>query len=377
VHRHLEFYGGAENIVVKLASYLNKKGIENSIVALSPLPSYLKESKELDIIIPKKKFRHKLRAISIRDSFETLSEIRALRSIVRRIMHHYDVINPHNFPATWSFFPNHKPSVWMLNEPIGLWHNVNPSIGSKMLNNILTTMDRFVVNRYIDIVCVADEFNANRFHTIYGRRAEIVPYGIEYDIFSNGHEADVVQKFNLDASFVIIQVGQITSSKNQFASVKAVEQLKEQIPSVKLVLAGVGDPPYEKRLRDYIREKKLERNVIFTGHVPKYVVSDLYHASDVAVFPVESQGGFLSPFEALCASKPIIVSTRITAKSIIEKAGIGLVSDDLVSSILDVYKNPKHFTKMAEKGKRFVTENLTFERYGHRMLELFEMCTRK
>lgn len=373
----MEFFGGAETVVIKLASLLKKRGIENSVVALSAPPSHIAEKENLEIITPKKKFRHKLRAITFHDSLESLNEIQALRKIVRGIMHQFDVINVHNFPANWSFFPDHKPNVWLLNEPIGLWHNVNPSLGSRILNAAALTADRYVVNKYIDAICVADEVNARRCQALYGRQPEVFPYGIEYELFSKGNGEKARRMFNLDGNFVLIHVGQITPSKNQFASVKAVDILRKYISNIKLVLAGIGDPPYVSILKNYINERQIDEHIIFTGHLSKEMLSDLYHASDVALFPIGPQGGFLSPFEALSASKPIIVSKQIGIANIVEKEGIGIVTDDLINSVLNFYSNPKLAVEMAEKGRQFVAKNLTYEIFCNRMLGVFEKVLEK
>jgi glycosyltransferase involved in cell wall biosynthesis len=372
VHRHLGFYGGAETVVIRLATLLKKKGIENSIIALSSPPPHVKETEDLDIITPEKEFTHKLRAITLSDCLESLNEIKTLRKLVHRNMERFDVINLHNFPANWSLFPDHKPSVWLLNEPIGLWHNVNPSLSAKVLNTVALKLDRFVVNSSIDVICVADKLNASRCQALYGRQPEIFPYGIEYELFSKGDCENAFEKFDLEGSFVLIHVGQITPSKNQLASVKAVDKLKDLIPNIKLVLAGVGDPPYMSVLKEYILERKIDKYIIFAGHIPKQMLSDLYHASDVAVFPIGSQGGFLSPFEALSACKPIVVSTRIGIADIIRREEIGIVTENLTDSVLEIYNDPKPYVHMAEKGKQYVAKNLNYETFCNRMLAVFE-----
>jgi glycosyltransferase involved in cell wall biosynthesis len=164
----------------------------------------------------------------------------------------------------------------------------------------------------------------------------------------------------------------LSPAKNQLESVKAVERLKEAIPNIRLLLVGAGVGSYERVLRRYVCEKSLQSYVKFLGFQPREVIRDLYHISDIIVHPVKEQGGWLTPFEALCAAKPIVVSHQMTAADIIKKENIGVVTDDLVSAILQIYRSPKEYRRMGLKGQRYVAENLSWESFGRRMLSLFE-----
>jgi len=59
VHPHMSLYGGAELVIVKLANYLTKNGIKNSILTLSMLDEIKKELKGTELIIPKGKKEEK------------------------------------------------------------------------------------------------------------------------------------------------------------------------------------------------------------------------------------------------------------------------------------------------------------------------------
>jgi glycosyltransferase involved in cell wall biosynthesis len=125
-----------------------------------------------------------------------------------------------------------------------------------------------------------------------------------------------------------------------------------------------------------VQDLELERRVIFTGHLVRTLVRDLYAACDVCLFPVKPQGGWLSPFEALCAGKPVVVSTQMTAAELIRKNKIGTVTDDFTKVVLDIYNNPEKYRQMAMRGKRWVKENLSWNNFCRKMLEIFEQ-TRK
>lgn len=146
--------------------------------------------------------------------------------------------------------------------------------------------------------------------------------------------------------------------KNQLESVKALKALKGGIPGVKIVLAGSGESDYESMLRGYIRENGLEEDVLFAGHLDRKRLRVLMHASDVLLHPIKEQGGWLSPFEAICAGMPVIVSAEMTASDIIKKENIGVVTGNYADAVLEIYKNPDFFRKMSQKGRELIQKDL-------------------
>jgi len=296
-----------------------------------------------------------------------------LRKYVHKYRKEYDVINVHNFPAEYAIFPFTKNVVWMCNEPpMQLYLMQNLKFPTNFIANLTRSFDKFLVKNYVKYSVVSDEFNFKRFEKIYGIKAEIINYGIDYEFFSKGNKENVEKKYDLKNNFVLIQVGTLTPLKNQIESIKVVEKLKNKIPNIKLLLVGWGDEEYKQYLENYVRKNKLEKHVVFTGHLSREVIRDLYKACDVALFPIKSQGGWLSPFEALCSGIPIITSSFITSSNIIKENEIGIVTNNFSEAIMKVYKNREIFGKMADKGKKFVEEKLTWNNFSQKMLNLFE-----
>lgn len=370
VYPHMALYGGAELVIVKLANYLTEKGIENAILSLSVLDEIKKELKGTKLITIKDKKPDK-KGLSKFMNFA--SETMLLQRNVNKLRKDYDVINVHNFPAEYSLFPFAKNSVWMCNEPpMQLYLMKNLSLPTRIAARVVEKFDKFLVKNYIKYSVVADEFNAQRFRKIYGIEPEIINYGIDYEFFSKGNTDSVRKIFGLKDSFNLIHVGTLTPLKNQMESIRVVEKLKNKIPNIKLLLVGWGEENYEMVLRKYVKEKKLEKTIVFTGHLKRNVIRDLYKACDAALFPIKSQGGWLSPFEALCSGIPIIVSSSITSSDIIKMNGIGIVTNDFSAAVLNIYKNRKKYKIMGERGRKWVKENLTWDKFSKKMLEVFE-----
>ena len=366
VYPKFYIYGGAELVVVNLANYLTKKGIQNAILTTSMLSVVEKDLSGTKIIIqplPKTLF-----------NILRLKEILALHKGISNNLNDFDLINLHNYPAELSIFPLQKPSVWMCNEPpeIVLRLNLEPSPLLKLVKRAILAFDKFIVNRYIKNTIVADEFNAKRFEKLYGLKPEIINYGIDYQFFSQGNPEKVKKKYSLNNNFIILQVGVLTPFKNQIESIKTIEKLKNKIPHLKLILAGLAENKYNLTLEKYIRDKNLGKYLIFTGQLNREEIRDFYHICNILLHPIKSQGGWLAPFEALCAKKPIVVSPEMTASEIIKREKIGIVTNDYSKTIMEIYRNTNKYLKMGKRGGEWVKTNLNWDTFCQKNLNLFQ-----
>ncbi len=364
----MTFYGGAEVVIVRLLNYLTKKGIESTLLTMNIAPEIRREIKGSGVVVLKKSF---LTGHGVPYSLTIFPTVYALTKYLKRNEKKFDVINVHNFPAEMVTAFTEKRVVWMCNEPPQL-NFAGPSIIEKSIGEAIVKIEKLVAKN-IDCVVVADDFNAERFERIYKKKPEVVPYGVDCDLFEGGNAERARRKFGLKKDeFTMVQVGMITPFKNQMESVRATASLKKEIPKIKLVLAGKGEGDYEEALKKKIKTLGLEKNVIFTGHVSRADVRDIYAASDVAVFPVRLQGGWLSPFEALCAEVPIVVSKEMTAQEFIANNKIGIVTDDFHGAVLKVREDPAKYRKMAKLGHAWVKKNLTWDKFCERMVECFQ-----
>nr|QBM01210.1 bifunctional protein GlmU [uncultured archaeon] len=371
VHTQMKFLGGAELLIVELCNWLTKRGIKNDILALSKSEEVEQSLIDTRIIIPSHNID--LQPPGFKNTKEIMQFIKIYRKELKKISGNYDVINFHNFPATWTLFPKKKPCVWMLNEIPNLWSKPNARFILKMLNKLRNWLDKFIVRNSVDIICTADEFNRTKAKERYKKDTRIVYYGVNYDFFSRGNTKRAKKKFNLKNRFVILQSGMIIDTKNQLESVKTINKIKNKIPLVLLILAGkIADERYKKIIDDYIRENKLEKNVLFAGNLNREDLRDLYKASDVGLFPIGKQGGWLAPFEMLCSSNPIIVSEDMGASSVIKRNNLGIVTKDYPKALLEIYKNKKKYKKQAQDSSLFIKKDLSWEIFADKMIRAYK-----
>ncbi len=362
-------YGGAELVIVKLSNYLSANGIEHALLTTNIIPEIENDLKNTEII--KAPFE-------VRNNWSDLAKnIWFLNKGIRRNIAGFDVINAHNAPAELAAVAQGKPVVWLCNEPPevllgGSTHR--EGLLKRFTKNVFYGFDKQVVKRFIKNVVVADEFNAQRFKRLYGIEPDIIPYGINYDFFSLPPE-NLTRR--ADGRFTVLHVGIINPLKNQLASLKAINILRRDIPEILLILAGHQEDHYYAEVKEYINEHELKPYVEFTGHINRDRLRELFYSSGVLLHPIKSQGGWLTPFEALSAALPIVASKDMTAASIIECENIGVVTDNFAEAILDVYKSYDKYKEQAGRGRLYVKNNLTWNNFSSSMVKSFEKaCNR-
>lgn len=366
----MSVYGGAELVIVRLANHLTRQGVGNTLLTTAIPPVMRAELDGTEIRVVERQTPSLTRRIT---RALGLDDVAALRRELGRISAAYDVVNIHNFPAELAATACRRPVVWLCNEPprISLRVDMEKRMIPRLVMEAFLRHERRVVRRRVDLAVVADPFNARRFESLYGCVPEIVPYGIDGRYFVKGDGAAARARFGLDERFTLLQVGMITPLKNQMESIRTLRQVKAEIPDARLVLAGAGEPAYLDEVRRFIRDNDLAGDVVITGHVDRAAVRDLYHAADLLIHPIRTQGGWLSPFEAVSAGLPVVVSEEMTAADLVRDHGLGIVTGDYSAAVLEIRRNASAYREAARAGRDWVAENLSWDRCCTQMTGLF------
>lgn len=373
VHPHLTIFGGAEILLCHFSQELKKFGIEVKLVTLSLSEECNKRfNKCIKFILPKNEYPYKIRSTGFSQAVGLIPEIIQLKKLIKAEVAAVDIINVHNFPSTWTICDGlDKPVVWTCNEPPALWNNPSPSLILKTAFTIGSYLDKRKIKKYIDTIIVSDNVNSERVIDLYGVKPEIINYGVDYAFFSERVKTTIRQEYAIENAIILLQVGLFSPQKNQLQSIRLLHEIRDNFPNVKLLLAGQGGNDYEKEVKQYAKEHSLEEQVLFLGHVDRERIRELYQIADIALFPTKAQGGWLSPFEAISASVPTIVSPELTSSSIIKNNNLGYVTEDYANVVTDIIESYARAKQMVEIAKQWVQDNLSWERYTKEMIEVF------
>jgi glycosyltransferase involved in cell wall biosynthesis len=209
----------------------------------------------------------------------------------------------------------------------------------------------------------------------YGRDAHVAYTGVDYNYFTQGmDQAEAKKRFRLDDSYVLLHVGFMVKRKNQILSMRAVKRLLREMPDLKLVLVGEG--PREPSLREEVKRLGLNERVIFMGSVDEETLRALYYACDINLYPTEDQTFGLVPFEAVVCGKASVVSGCSGAARLLKDIDAAVIVnptvEEIVENIRRIRREKLDVEVMVNRGKRFVSENLTWETYSKLVAVILE-----
>ncbi|MEW6182293.1 MAG: glycosyltransferase [Bacillota bacterium] len=151
-------------------------------------------------------------------------------------------------------------------------------------------------------------------------KVRTMPTGINLKTFRGGDREGFRKRFGIEADEqVMVYVGRLAKEKNIGFLLRTVGLMATRIPRIRLLLVG-GGPAREELLKE-AKERKIERNVVFTGPVHPDSVRDCYAAGDVFVISslTETQG--LVVGEAKAAGLPAVA---VRAKGLSEMVDEGV-----------------------------------------------------
>lgn len=159
-------------------------------------------------------------------------------------------------------------------------------------------------------------------------------------------------KYNLPSNY-ILYVGSIEERKNLLLLLKALKNIREDIP----VVAVGKRTPYVALIEAYLKENKMEGRVSLFHDVPFADLPGFYQMASLFVYPSFFEGFGIPIIEALYSHIPVIGATG----SCLEEAGgpDSLYTDphdpeELKSLIEQVLFNPSQAERMCKRGDAYV-----------------------
>lgn len=174
---------------------------------------------------------------------------------------------------------------------------------------------RFVRPLFNRIFTQADHLQAISYYLVdwgkqmgFKRESSIVPNAVDIPHFSQAYTNDQINglqvKLNKQSGDVFVITTSRLVTKNAIDDV--IKSLRYLPDNIKFLILGTG--PDERQLRDLAQEIKVEKRVIFCGHVDHKDMPLFLKASDIFVRPSLSEGLGSSFLEAMAAGLPVIAT---------------------------------------------------------------------
>ena len=384
--------GGSSTRVYNVAKGLSKKGCTVKVVTAFP---HYPQGK-----IPS---RYKGKALML----EEMDDIEIIRvwipslphnSVVNRVILHIcfifsslfalpfegsvDVVFAAN-PNLFSFFPaviysffKGKPIVRNVDD---LWPEVFYELGivkSKFMRKMLDFLAKlsYVIPAAITPISPAYKRRIVDKYGVESEKIHVIEVGVD-----TVNEEVFYSKNNVKKRFIVMYSGILGVGYDFENVLKAADYLSEY-EDIVFVIRGMGE--FETNIRHLINELELKNVILNTNFLPKPKLMELLISADVFLLPMNpanfiEEGLPTKIFEYQAYGKPIICCSAGEPARYIQLTESGLVikpsdPETLGKAVLKLYENRKLAFELGLNGWKYVSENLTSERIGERMYNLFQ-----
>ena len=147
----------------------------------------------------------------------------------------------------------------------------------------------------------------------YQKNVIIIKNGIDVDRFKFilSERENLRRKLNLENKLVIGNIGRFTEQKNHEFLIDIFYDIHSQRLDTVLLLVGEGE--LEEKIKNKVKELKLEKDVIFFGTTNK--VSSILSIMDIFVLPSLYEGNPVVGIEAQASGLPCFFSNNITKQA--------------------------------------------------------------
>lgn len=147
-----------------------------------------------------------------------------------------------------------------------------------------------------------------------------------------------------------------------------------------LMIAGSGQPAYEKELRLLVREFELERCVLFLGPVYGAEKARALAAADVFVLPSYSEGFSMAILEASAAGLPVLLTRECNFPELVMAGAaleIATVSEGVALGLKHMFRlSDVQRIEMGRRGRELVERSYTWPAIAAQMMGVYQWLTR-
>lgn len=154
----------------------------------------------------------------------------------------------------------------------------------------------------------------------------------------------------------IVHIGRFSEQKNHKYLIDIFERIYKVYPNFKLVLVGQGE--LEDDVKNYVKTKKLENNVVFYGTVDSSY--KVLNEADMFILPSKWEGIPMTIIEALGTGLPVIAANVGGIPDMIENNKDGFICES-IDEYSDCINNLIKNQKLREKiGKNAIKKSFEF-----------------
>jgi glycosyltransferase EpsF len=177
---------------------------------------------------------------------------------------------------------------------------------------------------------------------------------------------------------IVLHVGRFAEQKNHVGLLKIFEKVRQQIPTAKLLMVGVGS--LKPQIEAIASNCGLMDSVQFLGG--RDDVPLIMSLCDVFLFPSLYEGFGLVAIEASAAGLPVVGSKNSGLVEAVSDGVTGLLHDVLdiegmAKSVIHLLKDPNYAQSLALAGRNRVIQNFSISASANKLLEMYQEVINK
>jgi glycosyltransferase involved in cell wall biosynthesis len=172
----------------------------------------------------------------------------------------------------------------------------------------------------------------------------------------------------------VLFLSRLHEKKGVDVLLRAAAQLRDGGRAFAVIIAGTGDPAYERSLKDLATQLRLRDVVHFAGLVTGATKLSLYQAADVFVLPTQQENFGLVLVESLACGTPVVTTRGTDIWQELEQAG-GVIAETTAGSIATavgrLLDNPAERAQRGERGRQWTFQTLAVAPLAERYEALY------
>ena len=292
----------------------------------------------------------------------------SMKKWLKKNIENYDISHMHNYRPYQNIIAHHYAKKYSIPYILQAHGSVLPFFQRQRLKKVF---DRFFGYRILRdaskvIAVTKTEVEQYKMMGVNEDKIETIPNGIDLSEYEDlPKKGEFRRKYSIrDDEKVVLYIGRLHKSKGIDLLVKAFADLVKELNNVRLVIVGPDDG-FLSTLKKQIEDLKIDDKILLTGYVRGKL--EAYRDADLFVNPRADEIFGLVVFEAIMCGTPVIVTDDCGCGELVKEANCGyLVKYEDVNSLKEKMKftleNPEEGKEMVERGKRYITENFTWDK---------------
>ena len=209
-------------------------------------------------------------------------------------------------------------------------------------------------------------------------RIEVLPLGIDPDIFCGSDGEKARRKYNFKGGPVVAYFGRKVPHKGIETLIDCMGLVWRECPEAQLLLAGQVDDHFVLRMREHIDQYSAaeKQRIIDVDNFDEEEKGGLYEAADVVAMPSDVDCFGIIYLEAWAVGKPVIACKDTPQETIIRDGIDGLLveyqnKEQLAGAILKLFKDAGLRKQMGREGRRALETKYHVDVYGANLQEAY------